>query len=837
MIRNIVLLVSSIAILLILFAGYALLVRDPVLEPEQRDALLKALPAEVVADPEEVVQIGPATIPPGGQFEFTVYDERTGRPTDRFRAEEWRPVANSRNEIYVRLPELTILLPSGMLATISADEGQITVDRIQKSRMKPKLGWLRGAARIVIDRATDLDRPPLDQRPADRITVEMERLDFDLELGKLNTDGRLRTYGADFDISGTGLALVWNQVDNRVETLVISEGKELTLFAGSGLFGGLTGRRARPQGNEAPPTTQPRRKRPRRITAYECVLSGGVVAEHWRSAVQLGGLEARELRLLFDVGGSQHLLGQRPTTSAPATRPDEQTERLLVRWQGPLSLGPASSPADVEEPRRRLEATGSPVTLTRGDGTLRCGRLAFQDETQQIWLYRGPDGHVSFDLGPRLNAVATSVYIDNANSIIKLIGDVVLTSRGDEQAGEEPLSIHCTQWAELRVAATASDDALTAENPADLGQLESATFFGDVVVDLRGQRLATHQLELDFEPTTAGHSLEASLESAVASGGVTLAGDKQTLECAQLELAFALSAQNRLYTREILAMGAVRITDGSAYIQGARVHATAAPALAATTAGGPPLILRTLDVSGAAELHDPDEQVAARGEHIAAIFAGANQLARATVSGTPAEPAQVHAEPYTVEGEQIKLEVESQSLNVAGPSRLAFTTTRSLQGQQRRQPLPIVVTSAESLSINGLENRVDMVGNVVARSGDERLRAHSLELLLKDVATADATPAVATPFEALARQAYEQFFGPPAAPQQRDWFAQEGTGRTRKEPVFLTAAQAIVESESYIPGDELPLVHSSIAAPQLKVDILNRLIQTSGKTTLLMTNR
>jgi lipopolysaccharide export system protein LptA len=852
MTRNIVLLVCTTAVLVILFVGYRQLVRAPAASDAGSQSTVDELPDETALASDETLQVGQAQIPGGQGIEYTVYDERTGRPTGRFRCENWKPVPDSKNEVYVEQPELTMLLPSGMVALVSADEGHISVDRVQKTRVWLKTGWLRGDARIVIDTETAHQRSAMTERPEDLITITMDELEFDLELGELETAGPFNARSTEFDIAGVGIKLVWNQAENRVETLVVRQGRELTLYVAGGLFGGLG--RAPQEATTATPdaATQPVRppiaeqragRKARKRTAYACTLAGDIVAEHVRGDQLLGALEADELHLLFDVGGEAGRLLERPgsTSTAPASQPaDAERERLVVHWSGSLSLEPDSTSANAGQPRRRFEAVGRPVTLTRGEGALTCGRLEYYDETGQIWLYAAETGRVNFAMRDDLSATAANVYIDRLNHVIKLIGDVSLESRQAEQADRRPVGIHCTHWAELHVDAEAGP---AADEVVSYGRLKSAVFVGDVRTQLSGEALDTHRLEMYFRPAEGGESLEDLLTSALAIGDVRLTGNDLELACGQVQLAFGTTEEGERYPRELEAVGAVVITRERARLSGGKVRATLEPWLDGPQGEKAALALRTLDVWGKASVDDADNKVAARGEHITATFHAANELDRASVTGTPAEHAVVHYEPYAVRAERVELDRTRQTVHADGQSQLSFRTKRSLRGQRRHRPVPIEVASNESLDIDGQRNTVHFVGNVAATSGNERLRAEALTLLLEDVeVSATSRPAATAPLETLLRQAQEVLLGRPEPQAESRWgflgFAErDQQERVRKEPLRLLARNAMVESETYKEGDPRPIVHSSIAAPELDIEIKQRIVHTVGETTLLMTDR
>ena len=175
----------------------------------------------------------------------------------------------------------------------------------------------------------------------------VNRLGFDLESGELHTPEGVTVKSEDFEIAGVGLEMVWNQADNRVETLSIARGDEFVLFVEAGLFG-ATGDEAEPGavGSSRPTTISPpradnkplRRKGPqRKPTAYACTLTGQVIAAHYRGPEVLGGLEADEVRLLFDAGISgrqaeQHC-SQRRVENVVLLLDRQAPEVLDRRWR------------------------------------------------------------------------------------------------------------------------------------------------------------------------------------------------------------------------------------------------------------------------------------------------------------------------------------------------------------------------------------------------------------------------------------------------------------------------------------------------------------------------
>ncbi len=839
MLRNIVLVVATLAVLAVILIAYTFTAGTAV-ESTERQRDLDDLPAS--AGDAEPVRYQDVEIPPGGEIIFERWDARTGRVTDVIRCLDWKPAQGSNREIILNQPELELLLPSGMIAVISADLGQLGVDRIQQTQMQPKQGWLDGNVRIVLDRATSLERTPREERPDDLLTVSVDHLDFDLDLGTLDTDDSVSVTCREFEIAGTGLNLVWNQADNRVESLVIEQGEQFTLRSA----GGLIAATGQPEVALEGATSQPAKKRRRRAepaTSYLCTLSENVAITQERGDRVLGGLKADKLELVFDIGGrsSAALAGtdRTPATTQPTSQPiasqpaDAERDCLIVRWTGPLRLRPTGTRAADEPARRWFTATGSPVLLQQGQRTVRCGRLEYHDETQYIWLSPVEGDTVEFGLGGKLSATAADVFVDRVGRIVKLLGDVVLRSRGG--AGDSGSSIRCGYWAELHLAGEDTTETPPTGEVFAADQIESARFVGDVQVALNNQLLAAHELDVQFRPTDADAELDAMLDTATASGFVHLAGDDGDLDCTQLELAFAYHGEGQIYPRDIVAIGDARITSSDAALRGDRITAALAPPIEAVGGGrSADFVLRSLDIDGRAEFVHRAEKIAARGAHFDAEFTGANKPVSITVHGTPEALGLVHYDGYTVRGEQIDLDARRLTLDVAGTSEVEFKSRRSLQGARRSRAGRVKVVSHERMQIDARGNMVRFVGDVRASSGDEALQSETLTLRLADKPE-ESSPTPPNPLRALLREMRSRLLG--SASTDDPFAIRFDEDLPPKEPSRLLAANALITSETHEPDSTEPVLHASISAPLLEVDIVRQQIFTTGKTQLLMVDR
>lgn len=869
MVRNAILLISSVAVLVLLYMGYQSVMQPGVPDEDETENLRRDLP--VSRNDPGAASFGVVTpemragVQGTEKFEWTNYDPRTGRPTAAMRGETWRKLPDTTDRVEVTSPELTLVRPDGLTAVITAARGELKLRDLRRQKFEPQSGRLEGGVRIHVQRETDDDvrtGSPFD----DGMTIETDQLHFDLETRELKTDQRIRAVGESFSILGVGLNVVWNQIDNRVDLLSIDRGEHMVLWLKNGLDEGLrdaTGGTKVTQTVSAAPATQPQTKKSaRRPTTYLVRLEGGVLVDHFRDGQRIGGIEGDELELLFDEGSrGVHAAaapaggdGPTPPQPAAASRPSPDPDAIpsiecvQITWFGRMALGPIADTRPAPKPRRHITALGNPLVLDLGDRRLNAGRFEFHDEAQRLWLAPIRGERIEIEVGPQLSASSESIFVDRRANLVKLTGDTTLLARETQQS--EPMRIRCNLWAELRLATCeepAGTDSPASDPLAMLGggsrggkeTLESAVLVGDTRVDVEGQSLRADRVESTFLPQVGNQPLAALLDRTVASGAVRLtAGDAnswpewidylsaklrsplrpaagawrrapQRLESEWLELRFARGARDRPYAATANAIGAVR-------------------------------------------LKDRDRSISARGRSLTADLGEGNELRRAVVNGSGGQPARMQADSFDVRGERIAIDPLAETLEVPGRSRLEFTSARSLRGEQRRRAAPVAVTSRDRLFVNNRANTVDLTGQVVARSGDESLQGDSMTLYMEDVARASdaATSPLANALgqarKALADEMRKRLparqnansvqAAAPAATSPAA--ARRERGSVRKEPQRLVARNAIMTSESFAsPGDAQPALHQSIQAPEMEFDVRQRLVRTSGRTILGMIDR
>ena len=924
MIRNAVWLLSTIGVLAALFVGYNKYLR---IEPQEVDRLehpLDKVKPVQVSDDESLTfpsDQGDVSISPGEAMTFTIFDPATGRASLRVQCDSWSKVKDTRSDLDVVAPRFQLFRPDGQAATISADHGEFVVEYVEGNRWQPKRGTLDGNVRVTLDRPADEPGDDDDAAAAaNLLTVEMQQVEFDVELRELRTADRIHVINPQAEIAGTGLHMVWNQADNRLETLEIARGERLSIALESDVFASLTG-----AGEQAEQKTDegaaPVERQPRDVTTYSAILTGAVAAKHYKGEEVVGALDCDELRLRIDIdSAAAGRLGPSgadksqaadvapdvgadvavsPSDSAAShpvaeatTQPIEPPlpQRLEVVWSGPLRIEPLKTEYTARKPQREIEALGRDVDVHMGGSVIHCGRIELQEQTKRVWLHPASDGRVTITQPNRFDATARTIYIDGRAGLVKLIDDVRLAARSGGQASRDSLTIRSRHWAELHLARRETDqsdgsdstiDGAPDDGPIPVGRLESAVFVGGVHVDIDGRTLDTDRLETTFasaprlttvsQPTGDGTATNEvigddedggnlRLESAVAFGNVTLRADEQGLRTFWLRIDFAPGPDGRPYPDNIEALRQVRLEDAS-------------------------------------------QDFIAAGRRLTARLTPDGHLLAARVYGAPSAPAWLYARGYTIRGNQLDVarrdDADSASaaerayrLEAPGGSELRFLSTRSLRGQRRRGAMPVVLTANQLLSVDA--DRVRFLGGVTATSGDERLRANEMTLLLRDAprdssSADDALPGPVGLIRAIAplptaavtaalriakplRSSYQRV-------QERARFARAITptiavephgqlalarrwGRTiavaqqqapresagllgvsesrersvRKEPLRLEARQAWIVSETYDPVRRRNIISQEITAPELLVEFEARTIRTVGETILGMTS-
>ena len=247
LLRSVQLAIISLAVVGIAFGIYQLGV-----EPLEQEELTTAeIPEKLREAFENDSKVGPR----GGREGFvfgdipvtvvekpgiTLYEEVTHRKRMHMRFDEPRQLDDTGRLFEISNPIITYYMKRGQRAVVRADRALITSR--ETGKIDPQRGEFIGHVRIVIDRRTDewrAENPELAKRPPPQNQVSriwMDRLEFDLDLGRLEIPGEVRIEADEMLLEGLGLTARWSETTGRVERLILAEGRQL-IIQGSLGFG------------------------------------------------------------------------------------------------------------------------------------------------------------------------------------------------------------------------------------------------------------------------------------------------------------------------------------------------------------------------------------------------------------------------------------------------------------------------------------------------------------------------------------------------------------------------------------------------------------------------
>ncbi len=230
--RRIVLLLGTFAILLAGFMGYRLASRWA---SAGRDGRQEEARAESGGprppDPRHETPPGPEKI---GQVELSSGEDLRAETWDEDqlrRVFEWDSYEKTGPHTYdlVR-PRITFYLERGQEVYIRADAGTGRTEGTDAMGADFRELFLSGNVELLIDRGRTPNRPPLSERPEDRVLIRMDSVRFDQQLLQIETNSRIELESAEADISGQGLDIRWKEAPRQLELLRINKGEKITLY-------------------------------------------------------------------------------------------------------------------------------------------------------------------------------------------------------------------------------------------------------------------------------------------------------------------------------------------------------------------------------------------------------------------------------------------------------------------------------------------------------------------------------------------------------------------------------------------------------------------------------
>jgi hypothetical protein len=496
MIRRILLAVVSLAILFALYQLYnmffGLSVAPELNKPEKREKMI--LQKTATQPVRDITSLGsPETAMVSGEGDKAYFERyEKGQLVYQFRSDSWKPADPKTPKLFdLEKPELRLFMRSGQIMHISADEGQIEASAGKKSQLEPKRGELRGKIHIYIDRGTDPHRTPAELRPDDIVHIWLNRVKFDLENNRIETDDPINIESEEAQLIGEGLTITWNDATNQVEEITVRKGEKLILFYGADMIGiqmpgsGLEkDKKAGQAGNNgdlkelnrtaagreisekflvspeavsktrfnpdevqvdamdetthpaatSSPTTKPKKRTNR---SYNIGFTSDVVVNQYDGNKLTGKMTCDRLNVILDMpkGSDSQNLTSRP---AGEKKKNKRTniangKRLEIFWQGPLEIKPEVLPYS---PVRRFHiiATGQTINIDQMEqGSVRCKKLSYFEESKQLWLDGTLDEPVNISQGANRTIVAAHLFFDRKAGVATGTGPGFMQDRASNQ--------------------------------------------------------------------------------------------------------------------------------------------------------------------------------------------------------------------------------------------------------------------------------------------------------------------------------------------------------------------------------------------------------------------
>lgn len=411
MLRRLIIATGTLGLILIGFGIY----RSHNLAPERVLPPIPELtltPMSAPASQREIPGIKNLQIAPGKEATFEFFDPK-GQLQYMMKAAEWK--AESQNELSLNKPELWKFMRNGQILRITADSGQISIEQSGKSNIKPKRGWLRNNVRIAIDMTTRQwrqqhpGRDAIEQHPDRVVFIEMDSLYFDDDLSLIRTDEAIRVRAARFDITSTGLKLIYSRPMDRLEQLTLAKDGKIILrgdldFGDTPARTGSTPPRAASahkalasapateaaaSGPASAPSSRPAPAKFQDI--YKAVFEGPINIQQYREDKLVATLDSDKLlELVFDMAQEERAAGEPRDKTLPAMGPAEQpveqtAGRTELTWAGSLEITPIERNL-IEHPKRttRIRAAGDKVVLAdKEEGNLiTCQQLDYDAVSQ-----------------------------------------------------------------------------------------------------------------------------------------------------------------------------------------------------------------------------------------------------------------------------------------------------------------------------------------------------------------------------------------------------------------------------------------------------------------------
>jgi len=667
----------------------------------------------------------------------------------------------------IHRPRIQFFTSSGEVITLLADKGLAVTKGPLLNADDIESGRLWGNLVLVHDRGTPEDF-------TDDIFVSLEDLEFDNTTYEMATDGPVVMVGGEMSLTARKMRMALDRETRRINTMTFFEDILITLETGERMnfLQGKPEEKKEPA--EPAPTTpsaplaadssQPPSPEDQSGNLWRMDLAGDVDARQATQRLRCGYLSLyntqREPEKTGEAGQGQAGEAEGKTTAEAQAEAEAETKALLiVIADGPLivtPVGPEERKA-LGDKQHQVEATGRPVRIEDGETVILGDAVQFNQKTgvatiigkdepifleqpgrlhltgQRLDFYRNADPpRVEVKGGGRLQAeVQTS----------GLTPSVTSASAGETAKPVEPSPLDASWKRGMELALY----SLPSGETGGLGEIKSAAFHGQAVLNQAGGILKGDDLFIEFFPAKAekGQAVErltgkgnVYLKNAeppktdAASSDVKPAiGD---IACRkELEILFERDASGDTQPKRLKAKGDVAINDP----QG-KVRAEDLTVEFDRNEEGK-MEARFLEAFGNVLIDRAD--LHAEGDHVrqdrtagSLLLEGKPARARRLHQVTTAAGEKVEAQSRVV-GPRIEFSETEGKARVTGAGELELPATSDLQGRPRDKPEPLIVEWTRSMLFEDSRNFAHFDGAVKAKTGGSRLDAQRLWIYFADV--------------------------------------------------------------------------------------------------------
>ena len=587
-----------------------------------------------------------------------------------------------------------------------------------------------------------------------RARIRLQDARFDVALGELTSEHDVVVEGGRFLFEGRGLLLTYNELQSRIDRLVINEGKRLTFRRGI-----TRSRPSRDQDGSPEVETPPPSRDERQVEWYEARFEENV---HIKSG-QIEDGRADRLTLTFQLGsmfggqdgsvGSEHRtdedgpeLFMQPGATESA-RSDINND-MVIKWSGQLVIAPHDNRSppmtNADDMLFRLEGTPLHVRTTSGE-RVEAVQLAYQTHSKKTTI-RGSTVNPLHVISPNLGKLTVPLLeIDQQYGIGRFSGPGQLHTLSDwpttdrSELGGPPdmpspiIENMIVSWKQGVDLTFYHEDPLAASNAMGLVKLpplRSASFQGQVHVQHDSMNIAADRIGIGLAKSAAG---KPQVQTMTAQGHVMVdtAGDNKqmplSVQADEVTVSLERADNGDFRPNRMHAQGHVKLDQQDKTMQTEWLD------VELSQVGDGRLEATNIEAKSGVrmEIQTADAPLVVHAHRL--VFD--NQADEAELFGREDQTVRFEHGQVTLSGLNIKLIEDSETMKVVGPGRATFRPRATL-GDLDKDDRPLTVTWSDSMTYRHAIRQADFKGDVRAhaRSGKDttELTSQTLHLVLAD---------------------------------------------------------------------------------------------------------